>query len=106
MTDKLDNLFANIHNNERAIDFMFLLLINGNNQRFDKPEDINEEYMNVYGCTHGWYRSSGLHHIIYLRSLYFIYIDRYVRFNVVLYNMLKKRKENIILFFHLFLLYF
>jgi len=51
MSDKLDKLFANIHNNEKAIGLIFfLLLINGNDQRFDKLEDINEEYIYMYEC--------------------------------------------------------
>ncbi len=49
MNDKLDKLFANVHNNEKAIGLIFfLLLINGNDQRFDKLEDINEEYIYIY----------------------------------------------------------
>ena len=41
MNRKLDKLFANVQNNEKAIG---LILINGNDQRFDQLEDINVEY--------------------------------------------------------------
>lgn len=55
MNDKLDKLFTNVHNNQKAIALIFLLLlINGNDQRFDQLEDMNEEYTSTYGWTYIW----------------------------------------------------
>lgn len=55
MNDKLDKLFTNVHNNQKAIALIFfLLLINGNDQRFDQLEDMNEECTYTYGWTYIW----------------------------------------------------
>jgi hypothetical protein len=82
MNDKLDKLFANVHNNEKAIGLIFfLLLINGNDQRFDKLEDINEEY--IYIDVH----MDGIDHLdCIILSLFFFFSfisKRYEQFNVV-----------------------
>lgn len=61
-----DKRFANVHPNEKARrDFLlFRSLSNGNHPRFDQLEDNQRrESVNVYWCTYGWNRSSGLHHL-------------------------------------------
>jgi hypothetical protein len=95
MNDKLDKLFANVHNNEKAIGLIFfLLLINGNDQRFDQLEDINEEYIYIYVCVCMNVHMDGIDHLDCIILSLFIFFFNYIwiDMNNSIYSDKQKKK--------------
>jgi hypothetical protein len=101
MNDKLDKLFANIHNNEKAIGLIFYYWSMEMIRDLISSRTLTKNiymwmYINLH--TYGRDRSSGLHHTIVIH-FFFIYINRYEQFNVVIYS---DKKKNIMIFYFFF----